>query len=176
MFKQVCLYCNAYLGSIEEPGNNVKCISHGVCPSCFPKLVAGSGEPFADFLDSLPAPVFVVNKDVRIASANTRGQQFVSKDLGEMQDRLGGEVFSCKYSRLPGGCGQTLHCKTCTIRITVTKTFESGKSYNRVPAYMDLGDYTGDKTIRFLISTEKIESVVFLRIDNAQPINPTDSE
>lgn len=176
MFRQFCLYCNAYLGSIEEPGNDVERISHGVCPSCFPKLVAGSGEPLADFLDSLPAPVFVVNQDVRIASANVRGQQFASKGLGEMQDRLGGEVFSCKYSQLPGGCGQTVHCKTCTIRITVTKTFESGRPYTRVPAYMDLGDYTGDRTIKFLISTEKVESVVFLRIDDVQPIDSVDSE
>jgi len=84
MFRQICLYCNAYLGSIEEPGNDVERISHGVCPSCFPKFVAGSGEPLADFLDSLPAPVFVVDQDVRIVTANARGRQFASKDLGEM--------------------------------------------------------------------------------------------
>jgi len=153
---------------MEEPGNDSEFINHGICPSCFQKFVAGTGEQFEHFLDSLPAPVLVVDQDARIVSANSESQQFFSKDLEEMQGRLGGEVFSCKYSNLPGGCGQTVHCKTCTIRITVTTTFESGKPCVDVPAYMDLGDRTGNKTIRFLISTIKIANAVIVQIADAQ--------
>ena len=174
MIKQVCLYCNEHLGSIEEPGDDTERISHGVCPRCFPKLLAGSGKPLAKFLDSLPAPVFVVDQDVRIVTANALGRELISKDLEEMRGHLGGEVFSCKYSKMPGGCGQTVHCKACTIRKTVTKTYKNGRPCTRVPAYMDLGDYTGDKTVRFLISTEKVENVVFLRIDDSQAVDPTE--
>lgn len=177
MLKQICYNCNTHLGSIEEPGIDDERISHGVCLDCFPKFVAGSGESFESFIESLPAPVFLVDQNGCMLYANSLGQKLTSKkNQGEMQGRLGGEVFSCKHAKLPGGCGQTIHCRTCTIRETVSKTFETGNAYTRVPAYMDLGDLTGDKTIRFLISTEKVENVVLLRIDDSRPVESADSE
>jgi PAS domain-containing protein len=176
MIRQVCIYCNKDLGSIEEPGIEEERVSHGLCADCIPRLVEGNGEHLADFLDSLPAPVFMLDQDGRVAAANARGQQLVSKGPGEVQGRLAGEVFSCKYSKLPGGCGQTVHCKTCTIRKTVAGTFESGRPSIRIPAYMDLGDIVDVKTTRFLISTEKVGSGVLLRIDDAQPADSAGSE
>ena len=169
MIRQICFCCKAYLGSLEAQGNDEELISHGVCRECFPRLLAGSGQQFEELLNSLPAPVFVVGHDGSIVTANARGQKIVANQLGEIKGSLGGEVFCCKYSELPGGCGQTIHCRSCTIRITVTSTFEDGKPRIRVPAYMDLGDITGLKTIRFLISTEKVDNIVLLRIDDVQP-------
>lgn len=167
--RQVCLYCDAHLGAVGEASGDDGLISHGVCSYCFSKFMAGSGQSLADFLDSLPGPVLVVDKDVRAVAANSQGLNHVSQDMSQIEGRLGGEVFECKYAKLPGGCGRTIHCKTCTIRKTVTKTHETGESCTRVPAYMDLGDIIDVTTIRFLISTEKVNDVVLLRIDDAQP-------
>ncbi|MCJ7776462.1 MAG: hypothetical protein MUP08_08760, partial [Desulfobulbaceae bacterium] len=64
-----------------------------------------------------------------------------------------------------GGCGNTVHCKSCTIRNTVTDTLQSGKSNIKVPAYPDLHHITGDNRIRFLITTERAAEAVLLRID-----------
>jgi PAS domain-containing protein len=176
MFRQVCFYCNAYLGSVAVSGNHAEQISHGICPDCFPKFVAGTGEQFEDFLNSLPAPVFVVDQAGTMVTANTRGLELIPADLQDVVGRFGGEVFSCKYASLPDGCGETIHCKTCTIRNTVTSTFESGEPAFRVPAYMDLGDLTGIKSIRFIISTEKVGNFVLLRIDDARHVNVNDVE
>ena len=176
MIRQVCLYCNKDLGSIEEPGNNQESISHGLCPKCFPRFVAGTGESLGDFLDSLPAPVFVLDQAGRMVAANTRGKQLVSKDSEGIKGCLAGEVFSCKHSKLPGGCGQAVHCKTCTIRRAVTTTFESGKPCMKLSAYVDLGDMIDMRAIRFLISTEKVGDVVLLHMDEIQPADPPDSE
>ncbi len=183
MLRQVCLYCNAYLGSVKESGETEEAglsesspdravrISHGVCPDCFPKLVAGSGQTLADFLDGLAAPVFVVDGAGCIVTANQKALQAVGKDLAAIKGLPGGEVFSCRYARLPEGCGETIHCKTCTIRLTVTHTFDTGTPCINVPAYMDLGDRTGIKTIRFVISTEKGGDMVLLRVDDMQPVS-----
>ena len=117
-----------------------------------------------------------MDKDGRVVAANTQGLKQVSQDVGQIEGRLGGEVFECKYATLPGGCGQTIHCKTCTIRKTVTKTHETGECCIRVPAYMDLGDIIDVKTIRFLISTEKVNDVVLLRIDDARAADTAEAK
>jgi hypothetical protein len=137
--------------------------------------MSGVGQPFTDFLDTLPGPIFVVDDECRVLGANTLGLQQVSKDLAAIESRLAGNVFECRNAKLPGGCGRTLHCKTCTIRRTVTKTAETGESCLHVPAFIDLADISKDMTVRFLISTEKMNEVVLLRIDDAQPSVPDDA-
>jgi hypothetical protein len=169
--KQVCMYCGCYLGSLEAEPDNPTLISHGICSVCLPTLLRKKGQPLSDFLDALPGPIFVVDADCRVVGANKRGLQHVSKDLEAIEGQLGGEVFECKHSKQPGGCGRTIHCKACTIRMTVTKTFETGESCLRVPAFIDLADISKDMTIRFLISTEKVNDVVLLRIDNVPAPN-----
>jgi hypothetical protein len=49
----------------------------------------------------------------------------------------------------------------------VTKTAETGESCRRVPAFIDLADISKDMTVRFLISTEKVNGAVLLRIEEA---------
>lgn len=126
MIRQVCTFCACDLGSIEEPVGGCPDLSHGICIDCFPKLLAGKGTKFRQFLDSFPIPVFLVDQDARVLGANHKGLGLLSTDLGKVQGRLADELFACKHSREPGGCGQTLHCKTCTIRTAITETHESG--------------------------------------------------
>ena len=167
--KQVCLYCGSYLGSLESTEDGPELISHGVCSICFPRLMRGMGQPFADFLNSLPGPIYIVDAECRVVGANKLGLQQVSKHLPAIEGKPAGEVFECKHARLPGGCGRTLHCKTCTIRKAVIKTAETGESCLRVPAFIDLADISKDMTVRFLISTEKVNDAVLLRIEDVQP-------
>lgn len=167
--KQVCLYCGRYLGSVEAAPDDPTPISHGVCSICLPRFMKKVGEPLTDFLDNLPGPIFVVDAECRVVGANTLGLQQLSKDLAAIEGQLAGSAFECKNANLPDGCGRTLHCKTCTIRRTVTKTAETGESCYHVPAFLDLADISKDMTIRFLISTEKVKGVVLLRIEDIHP-------
>ena len=59
MLRQLCVYCKKELGLIEDPAAEVEIISHGVCPSCFTRFMAGTGQQFSEFLNSLLAPVLV---------------------------------------------------------------------------------------------------------------------
>jgi hypothetical protein len=78
-------------------------------------------------------------------------------------------VLECAYARLPGGCGNTEHCKACTIRRTITTTHATGDGKVNVPAYQDIVTPGGIREVRFLISTEKVGNFVLLRIDEVQP-------
>ncbi len=138
--------------------------------------MVGSGVLFDEFLDTLQAPVFVVDDSARVVTANALGRETVSKDLEQIKGHLGGEVFGCSYHHLPGGCGETLHCKTCTIRNLVMKTYATGEASIREPACLDLDTIVGPRRICFLISTEKAGNAVFLRIDDAQPEECPDAE
>ena len=136
-------------------------------------MVTNLGESFEAFLNTLEIPIFVVDQNVCVLGANSQGMKFISKDKKDIQNNLAGKAFQCKYSNYPGGCGQTIHCKSCTIRKAITKTYQSGQPQINMPAYMDLGDILNHTTIRFLISTYKKEKVVLLRIE---AVEHTDSE
>ena len=172
MIRQVCMYCNRFLGAIEGRGEETVQISHGICTDCLPIFLAEDGQPSGDFLDSLGGPVFVVDDDGHVLGANAAGREMVPEDFEKMRGRFAGEVFGCQYAAMPGGCGQTMHCKTCTIRRCFTETFETGMPCFQVPAYIDLGDRVNAKTARFLITTEKVEDYVLLLIGDARPVEP----
>lgn len=173
--KRVCSYCGTLIGTIEDSSNHPEAISHGICPDCVHQAVAGTGAELGAFLDRLPGPVFVVDAEGRIVAANAGGRELVRPDHEQLAGRLGGEVFECKHAKLPGGCGQTIHCKSCTIRQTVNRTHATGEPCTHVPAYMDLGDLVDSRRVRFLISTEKAGDVVLLRIDEVAPVSPPGS-
>ncbi len=160
-----CSYCQEEIAPPEETHDNSEQVSHGVCRSCLEKIMAGSGQPFAEFLDSLQQPVFVVDQNVRIKSANVAGQKIVKKNLEEIQDRLGGEVFECAEALLPGGCGNRQLCRCCVIRNAVMETYQDGQPRIKIPAYHELDLITGHQKVKFLISTEKVEDMIFLQIE-----------
>ena len=87
----------------------------------------------------------------------------------DIEDHKGGEVFECAYAGLPGGCGRTVHCDGCTIRINVMDTHRTGQSRLRVPAYLFRGKPDDSEKTDYFISTEKVGKVVLLRIDTVTP-------
>jgi hypothetical protein len=165
MIKQICLYCKSLIGFIPEEDDPSEKISHGICLSCTPRIFAGTGASFSNFLDRFEVPLFVIGPDTCLVDANALGKKLVGKELAQIQGRSGGEVFECMYAELPGGCGETIHCKSCTVRKAVTETAATGHARFKIPAYMDLGDLINNKSVHFLISTEKVGEMVLLRID-----------
>jgi hypothetical protein len=77
--------------------------------------------------------------------------------------------MECARARLPGGCGKTEHCKACAIRNTVMETHATGKAVEKREAYQLVITPRGETKMRLLISTEKINQVVLLRIDEMAP-------
>jgi len=163
--RQVCAWCGKEMGDSSTDGESHKTITHGICDSCAYHLIAQAGMPLQEYLDGLNTPVLVVNGDGIVETANAHARAVLQKDLSQIVGQKGGDVFECTYARLPQGCGNTIHCAGCTIRRTVMHTHETGQSHTRVPAVLNWENEDERQRILFLISTEKVQDMVLLRID-----------
>ncbi len=166
--KKVCAWCKADLGDIPSSIHPPDMITHGICPTCRDRLAHETGETLRDFLDRLEVPVLLVEREARVLGANSQAQALLGKKMPEIENRLSGNVIECVHAHEPGGCGGTIHCKSCTIRKTVRDTYSSGEPHVNVPAYQDIRTPAAVKQFRFLISTEKVGDYVMLRIDDLQ--------
>ncbi|MDH4161292.1 MAG: hypothetical protein OEW15_01215 [Nitrospirota bacterium] len=160
-----CSWCNNEMSPNESGRSTDRRISLPLCSSCSELLVFQMGVPLQTFIDRLPAPIFVVDNNATVEAANALGYSFLNKKPEDVIKKLGGVVFECAYSRLPEGCGGTVHCSGCAIRRSVYHTFETGESQIEVPATLKYDGPGKSGDINMLISTEKMGEVVLLRID-----------
>ncbi len=141
LVKEVCAYCDKVLVESGADGESGGDITPTICFDCLRDIFAQpTGMPLQRFLKSLDEPVLVVDGAARILTANVPVLNMLGKKLESIRGLPGGDVFECAFARLPGGCGKTVHCSGCTIRRLVMETFETGKSFTRVPAYLTPGD------------------------------------
>lgn len=171
--KIICAWCSkeitVHTSQSEASGFEV---SHGICEACREHFFANIQTTLERFLNRLEAPVLMINAEGEVVLANDMALQLLGKELDAVQGKRGGDAMECVYARLPGGCGNTIHCKACTIRNAVMETFNTEKCLDHVPAYLNRADKNSVQRIRFLISTEKLGEVVLLRIDEVHPEAP----
>ncbi|OGS02252.1 MAG: hypothetical protein A2339_05690 [Elusimicrobia bacterium RIFOXYB12_FULL_50_12] len=125
-------------------------------------------ETLRSFLNKFEFPVLQVDKDGRIMLTNDKVNAMLRKSPEEVDGKLGGDVIECVYSKEPGGCGKTVHCKGCAIRNTVMASHDTGESFSNIDAYQDIQTNEGVKRVHFKISTEKILDVVLLKVEPAE--------
>lgn len=150
--KRTCLICHA----VFEPQDDDPSVAHWICPSCSQRLLGlGGARTLGEFLDQIAVPVLVMDDEVRVAGYNEAARALLDGERRELTGRLAGEVFDCENALLPGGCGQTEHCKACALREAILITHQTGQSQHRT-----LGK-PREKRIR----TEKFGSFVLLRLE-----------
>jgi PAS domain-containing protein len=161
--KQICAWCNREISADSGQSDNE--ISHGICEECRDYFFPRDGPPtLGEFLDMLPVPVLVVDYEVKVISANDKALKLLGKESGKIAGMYAGEAVECPYARLAEGCGTTVHCRSCAIRLNVLDTYRTGQSHYDVPAYQDVSFSRRDKDISFFISTWKTGEFVLLRI------------
>lgn len=170
----ICAWCRNPLAPDDRSPEDI--LTHCVCRDCRKDLFATREPvPLQEYLDRLAVPILVLQGDGGIVTANHAACDDLGIDPRSIDGRLGGDALECINARLPGGCGKTEHCRTCTIRNTVTDTYRTSQSHYRVPAYADRETPDGVRRTSFLISTEKLGDLVVLRIDetrNGEPAPP----
>ena len=166
---RACAWCGNVIEGTSGEADQASPVTHGMCPTCAAMFFSPKGESMAGFLDRLGVPVLVVDSDVRVVAANAQACQTLGKPLAAVRDSLGGMAFQCAHAKEPGGCGGTVHCRSCTIRSTVRHTFETGEPRVRVRAYPDVELDNQVRTVCLEISTEKVDGYVMLRIDDLRP-------
>lgn len=162
----VCAWCGTFIRSVPEGAENPgPHDSHGICADCARTLLEDLGVPVETFLSELGVPVLLMDDDVQVTDANPAALAMLGRTEATVLGRLGGEVFECVNSRLPGGCGRSVHCSGCTLRRTVTSTWETGRTCSRVPATLEVTRGDEPERIALLITTAKVGNRVLLRID-----------
>jgi len=164
--KIICAWCEKEIEDPEEQAGTSKYeVSHGICLSCKERFLSNEEYTLERFLNRLDAPVLVVNREGVVVLANQSALDHLGKGMDEVKGYRGGEVMECAYAALPGGCGHTVHCVACTIRNNVMETFETAECKRRVPAYLNQVGEKGREIVDYLISTERLDEFVLLRID-----------
>ncbi len=163
---RICAWCKANLDSSHADQTGP--VTHGICDDCL-KLMLDGPTSMNEFLDSMSQALLVVSSDTTVISANQAACDLFGTSCEKFHGTLCGDAMLCIHSRNPEGCGETIHCKSCTIRNSVIHTYDTGEPCVQVPAYLDVIDSKVTKDIRFLISTEKVEDAVFLKIEEIDP-------
>jgi hypothetical protein len=94
------------------------------------------GLSLAEYLDMFQYPVLVSDADGNVVAANSALGAVTQRKPQEIAGTRFGNAMACERSRLPGGCGRTIHCRDCTIRRMVTEVSRTHLARRRVPAYL----------------------------------------
>jgi hypothetical protein len=165
---KTCAWCKAELPTAN--GETTRVVTRCFCSACREHFSSPrNAVSLHRYLNQIGVPVLVMDDDVRVLGFNDAARAMLGGRFEGCLGRYGGDVLECAYARLPGGCGNTEHCKACTIRRTVTNTHATGDGRQNVSAYQDILTPAGTREVRFLISTEKVGSFVLLRIDEVHP-------
>ena len=159
--KSICSFCQAVIREDAGPDNRV---SHGVCPSCYRKILSAYGFNARKFLELFDAPVLLVDDDARVLAANHLARAVFSCLPGAGQQRYCGDVLECVNACLENGCGKTRLCPDCIIRSSVTGTHTTGLPVTDRPATLCRRTGEIQEQIRLLVSTRKDRNVVLLRL------------
>jgi hypothetical protein len=161
--QRICAWCGTLLGDLVDSGHREHPVSHGICDTCVREVEAELPLSLTDFLESLDAPVLLVDPDHTVGAVNSRaralenGRTWIGRRIGP--------VFECSHAGDPGGCGLAVHCSGCTIRHAVRHTWVTGAPAERVPATLERDPDAGPDDIFMLVSTRRIGSRVLLRIE-----------
>lgn len=165
--RRVCSWCNKDMSPEELKVDGA--ITHGICSHCAISITSYKPRDVNTLINYIHEPVFVLNSDGRLVTANESGQKMIGKSIEDMFDVLGGDAFECVYAKDSAGCGNTEHCVTCSIRNTVMDTLLTGDSHVKVPAFQKLKTPEGEANLIFTITTELVNGRIMLRIDNVRP-------
>jgi len=170
--RRVCAWCGEDMGPVEEQDSFLHPVTHGLCDRCNHILVSYEEIPLAQLLERLKGPVLAVDGvSGEVLAANDTAVDALGRRRGELVGRLGGDVTECVHAGEPGGCGRTVHCSGCTLRMLFEEVHRTGRAVAGRPAYQHVVTPAGIMKRHYLISAEKRAGVVLLRID----ILPEDS-
>jgi PAS domain-containing protein len=169
--RRICAWCKKELTPREDMGMERE-ITHGICSVCALKFSHKVPKTMKLMLNLIDEPVLVLDSLGIIRTANDKVLKLLGKEVEAVQDHLGGDALECSYAGLPGGCGKTEHCRTCAVRNILMDTLTHGRCYKKVPAYQKIRTPSGERIMRFYISTEKVGEQILLRIDDVADTLP----
>lgn len=139
-------------------------VSHGICESCAAIFLKVPGVPLQAFIEGLAVPIVVIDGNFRLRAFNQAAEMALGKTAGDTLEQLPGKVFDCENSRLSGGCGKTIHCSGCAIRLAIEETYRTGRPQMDVRATL-IRPSTSSADASLFIHTFRAGDAVVLRVD-----------
>jgi len=163
---RVCAWCGEKMGLTERRATYRFPVTHGMCGTCSHLLATYRDVNLDQLINRLEQPVLVVDELTSlVVTANEPAAAAFGKPLGAFAGERGGSVTECVNAYEPGGCGEAEHCTGCTIRHLVMETASSGRGEDRAIAYQHRVGPDGIRKQHYLISTEKLEDLILLRME-----------
>lgn len=159
--RRQCAWCKKIMDDAAADAMESREITHGICDECLTNWDFQQGVNVYRFLDSLNTPLFVRGEDDNVQFVNRAAATLLGLDRSELTPKKPGLVFECQYARLPEGCGNTIHCSGCAMRLAIKQTATTGQGVVRQPAKLKLED----REAGLLITTEKVGDLILMRID-----------
>lgn len=165
--KRVCAWCNQPMNPLRKGGKaSANMVTHSICSDCSDNLDFQLGVSLEIYLDSLKIPIIALDgKGTQIGINAAAKKVCAGKTMGASAVWQG-TIFECAHARLPEGCEKKVHCSGCAIRIATRETFSTGEGRHDVPAHLNHCSSDLSEEIELLISADKIDGIVFLRIVN----------
>jgi ferredoxin len=155
----VCSFCLKDMG--KKPPLNDGSLTHAMCPECGEYFGAQwAGMSYDEYVNRFPYPVVLMEQGVRVVAINRPACDFIGRESDAVKGLLGGEALECVHARLPGGCGKTVHCATCAVRNSVTRTHATGQPTHRVPATLRRSEATFDLLISTALNGKVVEVTI----------------
>ncbi len=163
LMNKICTHCKAEL---ESNAKTNYIVTNGICPQCLESILDGSDTSLTTFLNSIDAPVLLMQSDPRqVRTANNKACELFDKDLTQIRDHRGGQVFDCVHAFTELGCGKDDNCEDCKIKKSVVETFANIKSFESVSTVLEIKKNNSLEPYNLQVSTEKVGGLVLIRID-----------
>ncbi len=119
---------------------------------------------YEGYLETFDVPVFLVDSNLNIVSANKVALALVEKTIDCVRGMSSGEVLACLHSRMSKKCGKTNYCSSCLMKILVLRISESRIPHHKFHVPMN----TAQGKREFLVSASFIDGLVLLAFERTQ--------
>lgn len=159
----ICSKCQRILA---DEGSRSDLVQRRLCTGCARAVGPGSRpRALSEALEDIPGPVVVIDPDGRVLAANSAVAGMLGRERDALLGLRGGEAMTCAYAQLPEGCGNTVHCRECTIRRTVMAVYEDGRPRLGVLAYLRAEAMPLD----VVLSARPYAGCVLVSVESASP-------
>lgn len=139
-------------------------VTHSICCDCADNLEFQLGVSLKTYLESLHIPIVALDGNGAVIGINSAASQAYKGKAIIEPAKWQEKIFECAHARLPEGCKSKVHCSGCAIRIAATEAFNSGRKSHDIPAHLNHCSSDVCETMELLVSADKVDSIVFLRI------------
>lgn len=164
--KRICAWCKSSMGEVKSELHSTSTITHGICNKCLETLFEDKNIDFIPFLNSLTAPVVLIDENNTYLSANDTALSILNKQHIHLENKRTGDIFTCENATLTGGCGHTEKCGGCQMLQLINNTYDSNHVFSNIPVTLSRNSDKMREELNLHVSTEKVNGLVLMRIDH----------